>query len=71
MYKKYISSVHFYIQAKKCIVDFIALSRVVEGYQRNNITPYMHLMAAHIPEMITLHGNMKFFPVKVSVYSEN
>lgn len=53
--------VHFFIQAKKWIADFIALSRFVDGYQQNNITPYMHLMAAHIPEMITLHGNMKQF----------
>ncbi|KAL5484383.1 hypothetical protein EMCRGX_G020864 [Ephydatia muelleri] len=49
------------IKAKQWIKDFVALSPVAQGYQKDRVTPYMHIMAMHMPHMIRLHGNIKQF----------
>ena len=57
-----------FIQAKKWIADFVAFSGMSQGYQRSNVTPYMHLMAIHIPEIVALHGNVKQFSCQGECY---
>ena len=42
-------------------MNFVALSPVAQGYQKDRVTPYMHIMAMHMPHMIRLHGNIKQF----------
>ena len=32
-----------------------------EGYSRKHVTPYMHIMVFHVPDMIERHGNIKMF----------
>lgn len=49
------------IKAKQWIKDFLALSPMAQGYQKDRVTPYMHIMAMHMPHMIRLHGNIKQF----------
>ena len=39
----------------------IELSTVAQGYQKSRVTPYMHIMAVHVPQQIKLHGNIKQF----------
>ncbi|KAL5503593.1 hypothetical protein EMCRGX_G010566 [Ephydatia muelleri] len=48
-------------KAEQWIANFIALSTVSQGYQKASVTPYMHIMAVHVPEMIALYGNIKQF----------
>ena len=39
------------------IRDFLNLSRL-EGYQKKNVTPYMHCLVYHVPQQIRTHGNI-------------
>lgn len=48
-------------KAKTWIETFLSMSSVVQGYQRRNITPYMHILAYHVPEMVRNNGNIKQF----------
>lgn len=56
-------NVSFFIlfKAKTWIETFLSMSPVVQGYQRRNITPYMHILAYHVPEMVRNNGNIKQF----------
>lgn len=49
------------IKAKEWIETFLSLSSVADGYQKENVTPYMHVLAIHVPGMIAKHRNMKQF----------
>ena len=33
----------------------------MEGYQKKNVTPYMHCMVYHVPEMLKKYGNLRQF----------
>ena len=46
---------HFGIEAKKWVTDFTAI------YQTKNVTPYIHLMAMHVPEFFKKYGNLVQF----------
>ena len=48
-------------QAKQWINDFVALSSSMEGHQKSCVTPYMHVLAYHVPDMIRKHGSIRRF----------
>ena len=39
----------------------MTLSGRCEGHQKRNITPYMHAMVYHVPDMMKRFGNVKQF----------
>ena len=51
------------LQGKEWISLFLEIGQypISDGYQPILITPYMHIMVFHIPEMINAHGNIKQF----------
>lgn len=51
----------FLFKAKMWVETFLSMSSVVQGYQRRNITPYMHILVYHVPQMIRNNGNIKQF----------
>ena len=40
---------------------FLTLSGKCEGFQRKNITPYIHILVYHIPPFIQRFGSVKNF----------
>ena len=55
------SPTEFWIKAKQWISDFISLNGLREGYERKRVTPYMHIMVAHIPWFLELYSTVKIF----------
>ena len=51
----------FLFKAKMWVETFLSMSSVVQGYQRRNTTPYMHILVYHVPQMIRNNGNIKQF----------
>ena len=49
------------IKAREWITDFIAFSAELDGHQKSRVTPYMHIMAYHVPEMMKKYGNVRQF----------
>ncbi len=47
--------------SKKWIEDFIAIGNKREGYSRSDVTPYVHIMAYHLPYLMRLHAGIKAF----------
>ncbi len=47
--------------AKKWVEDFVSLNKLLDGHQRKNVTPYMHILAYHVPDQIRLHGSIRNF----------
>ena len=48
------------MQAQQWVIDFVDLGRL-EGYQKKNVTPYMHCLVYHVPHQIRTHGNILKF----------
>jgi hypothetical protein len=48
-------------KAKSWINLFLSLNGKREGYERRRITPYMHIMVAHLPMFLKLHRSVKQF----------
>ena len=46
-----------------------SLAAVTQGYQKSKVTPCMHVLATHAPEMIRLHGNIKQFSCQGKRYT--
>ena len=40
---------------------FYSLGRHYVGYYKKDVTPYMHILVYHVPEMIDHYGNIKKF----------
>jgi len=40
---------------------FLSLSARCEGFQKKNVTPYMHCLVYHVPAVIKNYGNLKQF----------
>ena len=51
----------FFMKAKQWISLFLSLNGKREGYKKNRITPYMHIMVTHIPRFFELHKSVKIF----------
>ena len=49
------------MQAKQWVRDFVELGDEIQGYQRIRVTPYMHCMVFHVPQMLRKYGNIKQF----------
>ena len=47
------------LQALQWINDFTAIP--LDGHSKNNVTPYMHIMACHIPDQMRRHHGIKKF----------
>lgn len=52
-----------YFQGKEWISLFLEIGKdpISDGYQKCRVTPYMHIMVHHVPEMIDNYGNIKQF----------
>ena len=51
-------------KAKKWISLFTSLQGaggICDGYSKENVTPYMHSMAYHVPGFMRMHGGIKKF----------
>jgi len=55
----YITCTH--IQVKDWVMLFLSLSARCEGFQKKNVTPYMHCLVYHVPAVIKNYGNLKQF----------
>ena len=51
----------FFSQAKEWINCFLQMNGKREGYEKSRITPYMHIMVAHIPRFFELYRSVKIF----------
>ena len=47
------------IQAKQWVQLFLSIKE--EGHQKKYVTPYMHAMVYHVPNIICQYGNLKQF----------
>ena len=47
------------IQAKQWVQPFLSIKE--EGHQNKYVTPYMHAMEYHVPNIIRQYGNLKQF----------
>ena len=50
-----------YYRLSKWVRDFVELGGLMQGYQRKNVTPYMHIMVFHVTKMLRHFGNIKQF----------
>ncbi|XP_065916541.1 uncharacterized protein [Dysidea avara] len=48
-------------KAKKWITDCVSLQAKCDGYQPDNVTPYLHIMSLHMGEVIRKHGALYRF----------
>ena len=55
------SPTKFWLKAKQRVNDFVSLTGLREGYQRKRVTPYMHIMVAHIPWVFQMYKVVKLF----------
>ena len=39
-------------QAKDWIRNFLSLGQHCQGFQKKNVTPYMHALVYHVPDML-------------------
>ena len=51
----------FLYQCRNWVDKFLSLREKREGFQRSNITPYIHVMLYHVPGIIKRLGSMKMF----------
>ena len=49
-------------QTNDWVCTFLSLGSSFEGYQRRNITPYIHILVCHVHVMVQRHGQIKQFP---------
>jgi len=50
-----------FLQAKAWIDSYTKLRNVHASYRPQYVTPYMHVLAYHVPHLIRHHGNIKQF----------
>ena len=43
------------------LMRFHCLSVKCDGHQMANVTPYMHIMVYHVPQLMKVHGGIKRF----------
>ena len=55
-------------KAKGWVKSFTSLKSKCDGYQPENVTPYMHIMALHMPEVIRKHNNLLRFSCQGTDY---
>jgi len=53
-------SINFF-QASEWITLFTSLSEFCDGYANGDITPYMHVLSAHVPFLMQKLKNIKQF----------
>ena len=46
---------------KEWINLYCSLGGIQQGYEKAHVTPYMHCIPYHIPEIVTDHGSLKMF----------
>lgn len=51
----------FFEESKKWINEFLDLGRSLEGYDSKCITPYMHILVYHVPQLMKMYGGIKQF----------
>lgn len=52
---------NFWLKAKDWVNLFTSLNGKREGYERSRVTPYMHIMVAHVPWFLSKYKNVKIF----------
>lgn len=55
------SAMELWMMAKEWVNSFVALSGKREGYERKRVTPYIHIMATHIPWFFEKYSAIKMF----------
>ncbi len=55
------SGMELWTMAKEWVNSFVALSGKGEGYERMRVTPYIHIMVAHIPWFFEKYSAVKMF----------
>ncbi|CAB3999312.1 Hypothetical predicted protein [Paramuricea clavata] len=60
-WKPDISPADFLEKAKEWVNQFTSLAGQREGYEHSRITPYMHIMVAHIPWFLQMCKTVKMF----------
>jgi len=51
----------FHKDAKAFVSNFTSLRTTLEGYDHKNITPYIHVMVFHVPEIMKKFKSLKIF----------
>ena len=54
----------FFVKAKEWISLFVSLNGKREGYEKARVTPYMHIMVAHIPKFFEPTTQSKYLQGK-------
>ena len=57
-------------QAKEWVRYFTSLGDRYEGYQLKNVTPYMHCLVYHVPDMMRRYGSLKKFSCQGKLFSQ-
>lgn len=60
-WKPDISPANFWVKAKEWVNQFISLAGKREGYEHSRVTPYMHIMVAHVPWFLQMYKTIKVF----------
>ncbi len=60
-WKPNISPADFWEKAKEWVNQFTSLAGQREGYEHSRVTPYMHIMVAHIPWFLQMYKTVKMF----------
>lgn len=55
------SPIDFWKDAVKWINLFLSLNGKVIGHEKKRVTPYMHILVAHVPHFLQLYKTMKLF----------
>lgn len=48
-------------KGQQWINDFVSFSHLIDGHQRECVTPYMHVLAYHVPEQVRVYGSIRRF----------
>lgn len=51
----------YFVKAQEWITTFTSLGSLCQGYQKERVTPYMHIMAYHVPRLMMLHKGIRKF----------
>jgi len=63
--------IHFDLQVRKWIANIHEMDDRCVGYKPHRATPYMHMMAYHVPNFIWKYGNIKMFSCQGSYYYDH
>lgn len=51
----------FHLSAVAWVNLFLSLNGKMKGYERKRVTPYMHILVAHVPNLLEMYKSVKVF----------